>query len=119
MYQLRLQLEKYGPKIVYIKGIHNTIADAISWLEYDPSINQTVESYFMTKDKMNSKCSQGQNWMAVLKQLCKLKVDTNKHEDLNLMFANHRKEDKIYPLTKIEIAKAQNKDQDVKIYYKK
>jgi hypothetical protein len=31
-----------------------------------------------------------------------LKVDTNKHEDLNLMFANHGKEDKIYPLrTKI------------------
>jgi hypothetical protein len=27
-------LKKYGPEIVYIKGIHNTIADAISWLEY-------------------------------------------------------------------------------------
>jgi hypothetical protein len=31
--------EEYGPKIVYIKGIHITIADAISWLEYDPSVN--------------------------------------------------------------------------------
>ncbi len=40
MYQLRLWLEKYGPKIVYIKGIHNTVADAISWLGYDPSVNQ-------------------------------------------------------------------------------
>ncbi len=31
--QWRLLLEEYGHKIVYIKGIHNTIADAISWLD--------------------------------------------------------------------------------------
>jgi hypothetical protein len=36
VYQWRLLLEEYGPKIVYIKGIHNTVADVISWLEYDP-----------------------------------------------------------------------------------
>ncbi len=30
VYQWRLLLEDYGPKIVYIKGIHNTVADAIS-----------------------------------------------------------------------------------------
>jgi hypothetical protein len=34
-----LLLEEYGPDIVYIKGIHNTVADAISLLEYDPSVN--------------------------------------------------------------------------------
>jgi hypothetical protein len=39
VYQWRLLLEEYGPKIVYIKGIHNTVADAISQLEYDPSVN--------------------------------------------------------------------------------
>ncbi len=39
VYQWRLLLEDYGPKIVYIKGIHNTVADAVSWLEYDPSVN--------------------------------------------------------------------------------
>jgi hypothetical protein len=32
VYQWRLLLEEYGPKIVYIKGIHNTVADAISRL---------------------------------------------------------------------------------------
>jgi hypothetical protein len=40
--------------------------------------------------------------MAVSKHWCKLKVAFNKHEDLNLVFANQEKEDKIYPLgTKI------------------
>ncbi len=39
VYQWRLLLEEYRPKIVYIKGIHNTVADAISRLEYDPSVN--------------------------------------------------------------------------------
>jgi hypothetical protein len=36
-------------------------------------------------------------------------VNTNKHEDLILMFANHRKEDGIYPLTTIEIANNKRK----------
>ena len=44
VYRWRLLLEEYGPKIVYIKGIHNTIADAISRLKYDPSINRTSTS---------------------------------------------------------------------------
>jgi hypothetical protein len=39
VFQWRLLLEEYVPEIVYIKGIYNTIADAISRLEYDPSIN--------------------------------------------------------------------------------
>jgi hypothetical protein len=33
-----------------------------------------------------------------------------KNEDLNLMFANYEKEDGIYPLTTIEVAKAQSKN---------
>jgi hypothetical protein len=41
--------EEYEPEISYIKGIHNNIDDIISWLEYDPSINQTAENYHMTK----------------------------------------------------------------------
>ncbi len=57
------------------------------------------------------------NLVTVLKQWGKLLVNTNQHEDLNLMFANHRKEDGIYPLTTIEIAKAQKKD--YQIYSKK
>ncbi len=66
VYPWRIFLEEYGPKIVHIKGIHNTVEDAISWLEYDPSVNQGAESYSMMKIK-NSKNSQRQNWMAVWK----------------------------------------------------
>jgi hypothetical protein len=39
VYQWRLLLEEYGPEIVDIKGIHNTVADAVLLLEYDPSVN--------------------------------------------------------------------------------
>ena len=36
VYCWRLLLEEFGPNIVYIKGVDNTVADAISCLEYDP-----------------------------------------------------------------------------------
>ncbi len=39
----RILLEEYAPKIIYIKGIHNTVADAISPLDYDPKLNTTNE----------------------------------------------------------------------------
>jgi hypothetical protein len=34
VYQWRLLLEEFGPEIVHIKGIHNTVADAISRLDF-------------------------------------------------------------------------------------
>ena len=50
--------------------------------------------------------------------MCELEIeDTIKHEDWNLVFENHREEDEIYPLTTIEIAEAQKKDQNQKVYY--
>ncbi len=49
VYRWRLLLEEYRPEIVYIKGIHNTKADTVSPLEYDPSVNRTAESFHMTK----------------------------------------------------------------------
>jgi hypothetical protein len=83
VYQWRLLLEEYGPDI---KGIHNTMADAVSRLEYDPSINQTAESFHTMK--VRNKSSQRQCWMTVSKKWCKLEIDsdnldsyTNKHDD--------------------------------------
>ncbi len=88
----RLLLEEYGPEIVYIKSIHNTVADAISQLEYDPSTNQTAENYHMMKVKQrssNSKRKHRQSWMTVSKHWCNLEIDANKHKDSNFAFANH------------------------------
>jgi hypothetical protein len=95
VYRWRLLVEEYGPEIVHIKGIHNTVADAISLLEYDPSVNQKAESYLMTKVKGISRSVQRQNWLAVSKYWCELETDnTTKH----------------YPLTIMVIAEAQKKD---------
>jgi hypothetical protein len=112
VYQWRLLLEEYGPQIVYIKGIHNTVADAVLRLQYDPSVNQTSESLYMTKVR-NRKSRQKQSWMTVSKTWCKLDIDsdnldsdTNKHDDWNLVFAHHKEEDKVYYLTLTEIADA-------------
>jgi hypothetical protein len=55
----------------------------------------------------------------VSKHWCNLEIDTGKHEDLKFVFANNKAEDEIYPLTIIEIAEAQRKDQELKVYYKK
>jgi hypothetical protein len=61
-------LEEYGPNIVYIKGIHNTIADAVLQLECDPRVNRTAENFHMTKVR-NKQSHQRQCWMMVLKKL--------------------------------------------------
>ncbi len=39
VYLWQLLLEEYAPKITYIKGIHNTVVDAILQLDYDPKLN--------------------------------------------------------------------------------
>ena len=36
VYRWRLLLEEFGPEIVHIKGINNTVADAISRLDFSP-----------------------------------------------------------------------------------
>ena len=36
-------MEEYAREIIYIKVIHNTVADAISQLENDPKLNKTNE----------------------------------------------------------------------------
>ncbi len=48
VYRWRLLLEVYAPETIYIKGIHNTVADAISCLEYNPMLNSTGEHLHAT-----------------------------------------------------------------------
>ncbi len=108
-------LKNIGPRLSDQTHTH-TVADTISRRGYEPSVYQTVESYFTTKVNKNSKAVRDKTgWQSQI-QWCKQKVDTSKHEDFNLMFTTHGKEDGIYPprtkntLYK-EIAKAKNKDQ--------
>jgi hypothetical protein len=83
----RLLLEEYRPKIIYIKGIHNTVADTVLRLECDPSVYRSAESFHMAKVR-NKQSDQRQNWMTVLKNWRKLDIDadnldsyTDKHDD--------------------------------------
>ncbi len=117
-------LEEYGPEIVYIKGIHNTVADAVLQLEYDPSVNKTAECFHTTK--VRSRSHQRQYWATVSKNWCELDIDsdnldsyTDKHDDWNLVFAHHKEKKEVYPLTLPEIADAQRKDRELKAYFKK
>jgi hypothetical protein len=43
VYHWRLLLEEYAPELIYIKGIHNTVVDAILQLEYDSKLNKINE----------------------------------------------------------------------------
>ena len=90
--------EECGPKIVHIKGIHNTVPNAISHLDFDP----------VSDDKAN--------WMMLTKCWCHYTMHATSaestydpQEQFNMVFANHGK-DVIYPLTVKEIAQDQKDD---------
>eukprot|EP00804_Cyclotella_cryptica_P013866 CCRYP_002396-RA/>CCRYP_002396-RA protein AED:0.37 eAED:0.47 QI:0/0/0/1/0/0/3/0/440 len=94
VYRWRLLLEEYGPTIVYIKGIHNTVADAISRLDYGP----------VTDDRST--------WMTLRPVLPEASLASTQ-ESMNQVFANRNEEDSIYPLTTREIAEAQREDESL------
>ena len=43
MYRWRLLIEEFGPEIIYIKGVDNTVANAISRLDYNPDLNRHAD----------------------------------------------------------------------------
>eukprot|EP00804_Cyclotella_cryptica_P010928 CCRYP_018973-RA/>CCRYP_018973-RA protein AED:0.37 eAED:0.37 QI:0/0/0/1/1/1/2/0/332 len=103
VYQWKLLLEECGPEIVYIKGTHNTVTDAISRLDIGPIP------------------SEHENWMTFTKYWCYFtmqeenSIDTSAYqEEMNLVFANRSEEDVIYPLIVREIAEAQKLDASLK-----
>ena len=94
VYKLRLQLEEYGPNIVHIKGIHNTVADAISWLDYGPVSNDKDNQMTFTK------C-----WCHYTVHSTEAYNNSNIQTSMNLAFANSTEDEVIYPLTIKEISK--------------
>ena len=95
----RLLLEEYGPEIVYIKGNHNTFADAISHLDFGPI--EDTKTNWMTF----TKC-----WCFYTMHAVEETSPTNHKDLMNFVFANRSKQTAIYPLTVREIAEAQTKD---------
>ena len=55
VYRWRLVLKELGPEIVYIPGVTNTVADGLSCLEHDQSINSRTINVHM-KNKALAKC---------------------------------------------------------------
>ena len=100
VYRWRLILEEYGPEIVYIKGVNNTIADDISRLHY------------VSTDTPDKDATVHHNWMTFSKCWCEYKQSHNNSTDkhnysMNHVFANRSNSEEIYPLTVKEISEAQ------------
>ena len=90
---------------MYIKGGHNTAADAISWSNFSPKAHPV--------HRMDNK-----NWMILAKCWCAVEISHDNSSkkytlDLNHAFANHSDEGDIYPLTVREISEEQIKDKDL------
>jgi hypothetical protein len=118
----RILLEEYAPKIIYIKGIHNTVANAISQLDYDPKLNSTNE-YNHATHVMSMNKEACQRWLMCSKfWSCynEMQEDPDKINmiQINQVFANCSEEDEIYPLTLKEIAEAQKTDTKLKHLFK-
>ena len=108
---MEITAEEYAPEIVYNKGIHNTVADAISRLEYNPTLNLTGEHSHATMWIPTAEPSTNpKRWKAFSKHWhsynqCHAITDTKLFQ-LDQVFANCSEEDEIYPLTTKEIAEA-------------
>ena len=89
MYRWRLIIEEYGPEIIHIKGKNNTVADAISRLDFTP--------------KDETKNLDQKNWMILTKRWCKFSTHTiksnsiNSTMDSNQVFANGSDKEEIIP----------------------
>jgi hypothetical protein len=104
-------LEEYAPKLVYIKGIHNTVTDAITQLEYNPLQNLTNEYMHATvRVPTGEPTTNPSQWMTFSKQWCRYMqgcaVSDTEAADISAVFANRSEEDDIYPRTTVEIAEA-------------
>ena len=93
-------MEEYAPKIVYIKGIHNTVTDAISRLEYNPVQNLTNEyTHATVRIPTGEPTTNPSQWMTFSKQwrrcLQGCAVLNTEAVNLNAVFANCSEEDDI------------------------
>ncbi len=121
VYHWGLLLEEYAPEIIYIKGIHNTVADVILQLEHDPKLNKTNEyTHAMLgvepeELSVQRRKSFAHHWHSYNEANMPMQAHCF---HMNEVFANHSDEDEIYPLTTAEIAAAQQADASLKHLFK-
>ena len=123
VYRWRLLLEEFSPKIEYIKGITNTVADAISRLDYDPKINpDTTHSFFMRKSADMGISMINLKWKILIHHFANcsnslpndiVKTDNSCFTPQHV-FANRDEEEEVFPLTVTEIADAQHDDENLR-----
>jgi hypothetical protein len=122
VYRWQLLLEEFAPEIVYIKGIHNSVADAISCLDYNPEVNPTskfIYSFFGVPAK--GKTTIKRKAFSKLWRCYNENNPGNETQECNLnkVFAHHSKEEEIFPLTTPEIAEAQKANSKLKHCFKR
>ena len=117
IYRWQLLLEEFAPDIVYIKGICNTVADAISRVDYNPKVNPTSKFNYSTFG-IQAKGDTIVKWKAFSKLWrCYNEnnpVNETQECNLNKVFANRSEEEEIFPLTTPEIAEAQKANSKLK-----
>ncbi len=98
-------MEEYAPKIMYIKGIRNTVEDAILQLEYDPKLNKTNEYTHAMLGVEPGELS-AQRWKSFAHHWqCYHEISALMQAHcfhMNEVFANCSDEDVIYPLTTVD-----------------
>ena len=124
VYRWRLLLEEYGPEIEYIKGTDNTVADAISRLEYDPirhkRDNNTLQCFSLVKLLNTYHAYHGgahasrttfntYNMQNIGARICFAQIFSNATGE----------EEEIYPVTVQEITAEQRKDETLKSIFKR
>ncbi len=91
VYRWRSLLTEYAPQIIYIKGVHNTVADAISGLHYDPQLNKTNEYTHATLGVEPEELS-AQQWKLFVHHWCSYNESSTPTQahcfDMNEVFAN-------------------------------
>ncbi len=121
VYHWRLLSEEYAPKIIHIKGTHNTVADAILRQEYDPKLNKSNE-YTHAMLGVEQEELSAQQWKSFAHHWLSYNETSMPTQAycfyMNEVFANHSDEDEICPLTTEEIAEAQRADKSLKHLFK-
>ncbi len=121
VYRWWLLLKEYAPKIIYIKGTHNTVADAILQLEYDLKLNKTNQ-YTHAMLGVEPEELSVQQWKSFAQQWHSYNESSTSTQaycfHMIEVFANCSEEDEIYPLITEEIAEARQADASSKHLFK-